>query len=56
MNVRALGNLSGITGDRAKGEAFVVTDDLGQQLLERELVELDGQPPVTHTQVSASEE
>lgn len=56
MNVCALGNLSGITGDRAKGEAFVVTDDLGQQLLERELVELDGEPPLSPTQASASEE
>lgn len=38
MKVIALGNLSGATGDRVKGEEFTVAAELGKDLIERELV------------------
>lgn len=39
MKVIALGNLSGATGDREKGEEFTVSAELGKDLIERKLVE-----------------
>ena len=39
MKVIALGTLSGATGDREKGEDFVVDAKLGADLLARGLVE-----------------
>ncbi|WP_259038533.1 hypothetical protein [Pseudomonas lactis] len=39
MKVVALGTLSGATGDREKGDEFVVDAKLGADLVERGLVE-----------------
>lgn len=39
MKVIALGNLSGATGDREKGEVFEVPDKQGAVLVERKLVQ-----------------
>ncbi|SDU97483.1 hypothetical protein [Pseudomonas vancouverensis] len=38
MKVTALGNLSGATGDREKGEEFTVDAKLGEELVLRKLV------------------
>jgi hypothetical protein len=46
MKVTALGNLSGATGDREKGEEFTVDAKLGADLILRGLV-----VPVTDTAV-----
>jgi hypothetical protein len=48
MKVTALGNLSGATGAREKGEEFTVDAKLGDDLILRGLV-----APVTDTSVSA---
>lgn len=47
MKVIALGNLSGATGDREKGEEFIVESVLGADLILRGLV-----VPVTDTAAS----
>lgn len=38
MKVIALGNLSGVVGERAKGEEFIVDARLGASLVARSLV------------------
>lgn len=48
MKVTALGNLSGATGDRQKGEEFTVDAELGNELILRGLV-----APVTDFAVTA---
>jgi hypothetical protein len=56
MKVIALGNLSGATGDREKGEEFSVEAKLGADLVGRGLVELATEPaPASEKAIKAKE-
>ena len=56
MRVIALGTLSGATGDREKGEDFVVDAKLGADLVARGLVELAPETaPATEKPAKAKE-
>ena len=56
MKVIALGNLSGATGDRDKGEEFTVNAETGADLISRGLVRAADEPQTTIKKAEVAKE
>lgn len=60
MKIRALGALTGVSGDRAKGEEFVVDKEYGQGLVARgyaeEIIEAAAEKPARPAKADGAKE